>query len=89
MSKRGARDAAFEILLRTSGLPNIIREGNTPMLLSVIQGGRKLGMCTMDDSLFHLAEKGRITAAAAYAKAADKQRFQPLVNLRLSRISAG
>ena len=28
-----------EILLKTSGLANIIREGNTPMLLSVIQGG--------------------------------------------------
>ena len=73
------RCAAFEILLRTSGLPNIIREGNTPMLQSVIQGGRKLGMCTMDDSLFYLAEKGRITASAAYAKAAEKQRFEPLV----------
>ncbi len=73
------RCAAFEILLRTSGLPNIIREGNTPMLQSVIQGGRKRGMCTMDDSLFYLAQKGRITARTAWSKAADKQRFEPLV----------
>jgi twitching motility protein PilT len=74
-----SRFPAFEILLRTSGLPNIIREGNTPMLQSVIQGGGKQGMCTMDDSLYELADKRKITAASAYQKASDKQRFEHLV----------
>ncbi|MCH7778653.1 MAG: PilT/PilU family type 4a pilus ATPase, partial [Gemmatimonadetes bacterium] len=45
------RCAAHEILLRTPALPNVIREGNTPMLTSIIQGGRKLGMQMMDDAL--------------------------------------
>ena len=34
------RCAVNEILLKTAGLPNVIREGNTPMITSIIQGGR-------------------------------------------------
>ncbi len=74
-----SRCAAFEILLKTPGLANIIREGNTPMLQSVIQGGKGRGMCTMDDSLFELVEEGRITARDGYMKASDKPRFEPLM----------
>ncbi|MDX2427406.1 MAG: type IV pilus twitching motility protein PilT [Xanthomonadales bacterium] len=70
------RCAAYEIMLRTNSLPNIIREGNTTMLTSVIQSGVNEGMCAMDDSLEDLLRKGKITAAAAMAKAKDKSRFQ-------------
>ena len=73
------RCAVHEILLKTSGLANVVREGNTPMLQSIIQGGRGQGMCMMDDSLFEKVEKRKITARAAYAKAQDKARFEPLV----------
>lgn len=69
------RCAAYEILLRTNSLPNIIREGNTTMLASVIQSGVNEGMCAMDDSLSALLRKGTITATAAMAKAKDKTRF--------------
>ncbi|MEM7586167.1 MAG: PilT/PilU family type 4a pilus ATPase [Acidobacteriota bacterium] len=73
------RCAVHEVLLRTAGLANIIREGNTPMLQSIIQGGRGKGMCMMDDSLFEKVEARKITAHAAYMKAQDKARFEPLV----------
>ena len=69
------RCAAHEILLRTPALPNVIREGNTPMLTSIIQGGRKLGMQMMDDALMSLVREGRITAQAAARKALDKEAF--------------
>ena len=69
------RCAAYEILLRTPALPNVIREGNTPMLTSIIQGGRKLGMQMMDDALMELVREGRITAQAAARKALDKEAF--------------
>ncbi|MGA9572709.1 MAG: type IV pilus twitching motility protein PilT [Lysobacterales bacterium] len=72
------RCAAYEILLRTNSLPNIIREGNTTMLASVIQGGVNDGMCAMDDSLAALLGQGKITAAAALSKAKDKNRFAGL-----------
>ena len=70
------RCAAYEILLRTNSLPNIIREGNTTMLTSVIQAGVNEGMCAMDDSLEDLIQEGKIAGAAALAKAKDKSRFQ-------------
>jgi twitching motility protein PilT len=73
------RVAANEVLLRTRGLPAIIREGNTAMLLSYIQSGRAEGMQTMDDSLFALASAGKITAHDAYVKAWDRSRFEPLL----------
>jgi len=70
------RCAAYEILLRSNSLPNIIREGNTTMLASVIQSGVNEGMCAMDDSLTTLLNKGKITAEAAMSKAKDKSRFR-------------
>lgn len=73
------RVASHEILLRTSALPNIIREGNTAMLASIIQNGKAAGMQTMDDSLMSLYNEKRILAEDAYRKAHDKSRFEKLV----------
>ena len=73
------RCAVHEILLRTPGLANVIREGNTPMLTSIIQAGKSVGMQAMDDALFALAKQGRVRAEDAAAKAGDKARFQALV----------
>jgi twitching motility protein PilT len=73
------RCAANEILLKTPGLPNVIREGNTPMIVSIIQGGRAAGMQLMDDALMALVESGRVTPREAYLKATNKQRFEGLI----------
>jgi twitching motility protein PilT len=73
------RVAVNEILLRTPGLPNLIREGNTPMVNSVIQSGKGDGMQSMDDSLFALLQDKRIHPRDAYMKASDKSRFESLV----------
>lgn len=75
----GGRIAANEILLKTAGLPNIIRDGNTPMLGSIIQAGKNQGMQSMDDVLFAFAKEGKVTAHDAYMKATDKARFEPLL----------
>jgi len=74
------RIAVHEILLRTSGLPNVIREGNTTMLNSIIQSGKAQGMQAMDDALFAAAKDGRVRAFDAYLKAGDKARFEPLLS---------
>ncbi len=76
---KGGRIAANEILLKTAGLPNIIREGNTPMLGQIIAAGKSQGMQAMDDVLFAYAKEGKITAHDAYMKAAEKSRFEPLL----------
>jgi twitching motility protein PilT len=72
------RVAANEILLRTQALPNVIRDGNTQMLASLIQSGKGQGMQAMDDVLFQYAKEGKITGQDAYMKATDKARFEPL-----------
>jgi len=73
------RCAVHEILLRGSGLANVIREGNTPMLNSLIQSGKQLGMQSMDDALFAAVQSGKIRAADAHMKASEKARFEPLL----------
>jgi twitching motility protein PilT len=73
------RCAANEILLKTQGLPNVIREGNTQMLYSIIQSGKGQGMQAMDDVLWDYCESGRISPRDAYMKATDKGRFEGLV----------
>ena len=76
------RCAALEILLKTQGLPNVIREGNTPMIVSIIQSGRAAGMQLMDDHLMALLDAGRITPRDAYMKATNKQRFEGMIEER-------
>ena len=73
------RCAVNEILLKTAGLPNVIREGNTPMIISIIQGGRSQGMQLMDDALMQLVEQRRITPREAYMKASNKAKFEAMV----------
>jgi twitching motility protein PilT len=74
------RCAATEILLRTSGLPNLIREANLPMITSLIQSGRSQGMQLMDDALFALVEAGRVAPRDAYLKATNKARFEGMID---------
>ncbi len=73
------RCAVNEILLKTAGLANVIREGNTPMITSIIQGGRTAGMQLMDDALMALVEQKRITPREAYMKATNKARFEGMI----------
>ncbi len=73
------RFAANEILLRTRALPNIIREANTSMLSSYIQGGKKEGMQMMDEALMALVEAGKVDPHDAYMKATEKARFEALL----------
>lgn len=69
------RCAAHEILLRTNSLANLIREGNTAQLVSLIQGGRNKGMQMMDDCLQSLVSEGKISIESARSKAFDKLKF--------------
>jgi twitching motility protein PilT len=70
------RHAAIELLLKTNGLANVIREGNTPMLYSIIQAGTRDGMQTMDEALLDHWKAGRISHHDALARAADKTKFE-------------
>ena len=70
------RVAVNEILIGSTAVSNIIREGKTERLTSVLQSGRAEGMQAMDDVLFTLVKEGVITGEDAYMKANEKRRFQ-------------
>jgi twitching motility protein PilT len=59
------RIAAYEIMVMTSAIANLIRERKTNRILSSIQTGHKLGMITMDQFLINLAHQDKISAETA------------------------
>jgi twitching motility protein PilT len=71
-----ARVAVHEILIGTSGLAAMIRDGKTHQVTNLLQGGQQLGMQSMDMALARLVAGGSITAEAALEKALDKESFQ-------------
>jgi twitching motility protein PilT len=71
--KEKGRAAAYEILMGNSAVANLIREGKTNQLKSIMQTGKKEGMLTMNDSLLALVKSGAVDAKEAYVKAVDKQ----------------
>jgi len=69
----GGRAAAYEILIGTPSVSALVREGKTFQIPSVMQTGKKYGMCTMNDSLTDLVRRKTVEAREAYIKAVDKQ----------------
>src|SRR5688572_26125826 len=61
----GGRVAAFEIMLMTPAIANLIRKNETNKIPSTIQTSRKLGMITLDDHLLELVKRGAITREVA------------------------
>jgi len=74
-AQRTGRILAIEILLRTTALATLIREGNTYKIPSLMQTGRKFGMMLMDDHIISLYQKGLIDPKHALEKAIDRERF--------------
>jgi len=71
-ASQGGRVAARETLITTTAVSNLIREGKTFQIPSIIQTNRKLGMITLNDALIELEEKKRITIEEAYLRSVDK-----------------
>jgi twitching motility protein PilT len=76
---RKGRVVALEILIANPAVRNLIREGKTHQLPSMVQTGKKYGMVLLDDSIMDLYKKGMISAEEAYAKSNEKGRFRPLL----------
>ncbi|HXU82302.1 MAG TPA: type IV pilus twitching motility protein PilT [Polyangia bacterium] len=77
--KGGGRVAALEILLVTPAVANLIREGKTFQVPSLMQTGRGLGMVTLMDSLFDLVKNGTVEAEEAYSRAPHKKEFASML----------
>ncbi len=70
------RLAVNEILIASSAVSAIIREGATQKLQDVIVAGKGQGMQFMDDAIFALLQSGAVSAHEAFMKAIDKSRFK-------------
>jgi len=68
----GGRVAAMEILLGSSAVASLIREGKTFQIPSVMQTSRGAGMVTMNDSLMALVQKKLVDPKEAWMKSVDK-----------------
>jgi twitching motility protein PilT len=71
----GGRTAAWEIMVGTPAIRNLIREDKVAQMYSAIQTGRKDGMQTLDQHLLELVEKGLISRQIARTKAVNKANF--------------
>lgn len=69
------RCAALEVLIATPAVRNLIREGKTYQIASVMQTGKKYGMRTLDDSIMEYLDKRQISADDAYSNAVEKPKF--------------
>jgi twitching motility protein PilT len=78
VDKKG-RCPALEILIATPAVRNLVREGKTHQIASMIQTGKKYGMQLLDDAIMELLNNGWISAAEAYAKSNDKGKFRPFL----------
>jgi twitching motility protein PilT len=65
------RVAAFEIMHSIPAIRNLIREGKSHQITSFIQTNKRIGMQTMDDAVFELYLKGRISSEQAMLFAQD------------------
>ncbi len=69
----GGRVAALEILLGSSALASMIRDGKTYQIASLIQAGKAQGMQTLDMHLAELVLKRKISAEVALGRARDRE----------------
>jgi twitching motility protein PilT len=76
--KKG-RVAAFEILVFTTAVANLVREGKTHQIPGMIQVGKKIGNQPMDDHIMEHLRMKRISPEDAYDKCQDKKKFRPFL----------
>jgi twitching motility protein PilT len=72
------RIAALEILVNTSAVANLIRQGRLDQLETAMQSGGAVGMQTMDSALMDLVERRFVSGKEAYQQAHNKTKFQQI-----------
>lgn len=73
------RVAAFEVLVGVPAVRNLIREGKTHQIASLLQTGQKHGMMTMDQCLADYVKRGWVTYEEALKKAHNIREFNALL----------
>ena len=74
----GGRVASIEVMLGTPAIKNLIREGKTHQMYSVIETSAQIGMQTMDSSLAHHFRNGNASYEECLMRSVDKENFSRL-----------
>lgn len=77
----GGRVAAYEVMLATPAIRNLIREGKSFQIPSMVQTSKKLGMQMMDDAIYELYMKSLISAESAVSFAQEPAAMSQKVTL--------
>jgi twitching motility protein PilT len=84
--KGGGMVAAYEILLVNAAVSNLIREGKTFQIQSIIQTGRAAGMTTLNDALLDLVKAGLVEPRDAWVKALARAEFKAMLERQGHRL---
>jgi len=79
VDKKG-RVAALEVLVFTTAVANLVREGKTHQIPGMIQVGKKIGNQPLDDAIMEHLRMKRISPEEAYDKCLDKKKFRPFLS---------
>src|SRR3990172_5328991 len=78
----GGRVAVREILITVPAIANLIREGKTFQIPSMMQTNKKAGMVTMNDALLDVVDKKLVEPQEAWMKAVDKSAFEAMLKAK-------
>ncbi len=79
------RIAAVEVMIATTAIRNLIREGKIYQMPNVIQTGAQYGMQTLNQALRDLCQKGLITPADAFSKSDNPEELREWIEDRFRR----
>jgi twitching motility protein PilT len=82
------RVAAYEFMVVTPAIANLVRENKSYRIDSSIQTGRKLGMQLLDEHLWRLYDAGKITLEEMLDKAREPGAMQDKAMAKLKRMKA-
>jgi twitching motility protein PilT len=74
----GGRKAALEVLIVNPAIANLIREGKTFQIPSMMQVGRSIGMVTLNEALMELVSSKAVSPEEAYLKSVEKSGMEAL-----------
>ena len=77
------RVMAMEVMIGTPAIQNLIREGKTHQMPTIIQASAAVGMQTLDQDLKRLLQAGRVTFEEAISKAQNPRELAQMVGRRL------
>ena len=77
----GGRAAAYEVLVGTTAIKNLIRQNQIPQIRSYMLMGSQHGMITAEQSLVSLIQRSLVTTEDAFARAPDRGTLAKLMEL--------